>query len=321
MKYFMLISLFVLTLFNNIKAQSPLTIREAFNFAVGDTFVYRDSIYINTSYAKITNNIVGITITAKWTDLNTLFYQRKVTTMVKEKYQSWTGHPGSFYPPSSFVFTDTTTTKFDTLVVNNLDSIVTYKIPVCSNPSFQGWGPCLKGDSTFIIPNSFNQRLITQGFIGVGGERSRIIGDVYSSNVFYFQRYGSGLGPVINEDFNYISGGYFYNTRELLQYTKGNETWQKTYLSNLNPSKDFSSLALDIQLSPNPTNGFLSIKSNESFDHIRVMGISGFVFFEKPNIMTNEEAIHLNHIPNGFYFVQTFKEGRLMGVGKCLVNN
>lgn len=318
MKYFMLISLFVLTLFNNIKAQSPLTIREAFNFAVGDTFVYRDSLY-QKNYATLNRtNFVGITITKKWAIVDTIFYQRKISTMTKEAYQSWNGSgiSGAFYPRSPWDFTDTTILKTDTLAIPDLDSIVTYKIADCTYSGFKGWGFCSKGDSTFIIPNDFNQRWITQGFVGVGNIPShQIVGEVYSSNAFYFQRYGYGLGTIIKIDYDYIFGQLYYNVRELLKYRKGNETWQKQ-LAN-----DSAIQPLDIQLSPNPTNGFLSIKSNESFDHIRVVGISGFVFFEKQNILTKEEAVHLTNLPNGFYFIQTFKEGRLMNVGKCLVNH
>ncbi len=71
---------------------------------------------------------------------------------------------------------------------------------------------------------------------------------------------------------------------------------------------------------PNPAINTLNIESDASIDKVQLVSINGQVVFTKDlnNIMMT--TLDISDVKNGVYMINTFSEGRLVGVDKLMIN-
>jgi len=68
----------------------------------------------------------------------------------------------------------------------------------------------------------------------------------------------------------------------------------------------------NILIYPNPTNGFVTISSEHSLSHYKLMDVNGKMILSS-EITMQDQLIDLNIVPKGFYFMQvTLKDGRFV---------
>ena len=74
-----------------------------------------------------------------------------------------------------------------------------------------------------------------------------------------------------------------------------------------------------ISMSPNPTNGSIAIKSKTELQKIEVISITGKVLLsETPSNLTH--ILHLENLSNGIYFVNVYKNDRIVNREKIVLS-
>ena len=74
-----------------------------------------------------------------------------------------------------------------------------------------------------------------------------------------------------------------------------------------------------ISISPNPTNGSLTINSKTELQKIEVVAITGQVLLsEVPTSVSH--TLHLDNFANGIYFVSLYQNDRVVNREKIILN-
>ena len=74
-----------------------------------------------------------------------------------------------------------------------------------------------------------------------------------------------------------------------------------------------------ISISPNPTNGSLTINSKTELQKIEVMAITGQLLMSEVPASANH-LLHLDHLVNGIYFVNLYQNNRIVKREKIILN-
>ncbi len=75
----------------------------------------------------------------------------------------------------------------------------------------------------------------------------------------------------------------------------------------------------NIFISPNPTNGILTINSKTEIQKIEIVSITGTVLLGEA-ATSNNHTLHLENYSNGIYFVNTYQNNRVVRREKVIVN-
>jgi hypothetical protein len=263
--------------------QTLLTVREVYDFAVGDTFQYEaknNAMYLNSRTERIV-------ILDKW------YSSQKDTVFYKQKYERygvdyvWDGHIVKDYER-----------KEQIVYYTDLDSVINYNIPRGNCPKINvRLHYCL--DSIY---KSYNQR-ITYLF------DNEIMLFAGSKKIF-----AEGLGMTVRE---HRSEDYPSNSStKLIYFHKGNEIWgePKPIISSDNSPSVFYD---KIIISPNPAKDFVHLETNIDFDKIQIIDLNGTVVLRE----NKTYQIALFDLSNGIYFLQVYDKFILKSVSKIVINH
>jgi hypothetical protein len=82
-----------------------------------------------------------------------------------------------------------------------------------------------------------------------------------------------------------------------------------------------SILDLQLEIGPNPTSGQLNIYSNRYLSNatVKVLNILGEQITRYESVTGQDINLHLQHIPQGIYFIQVYENGRMLANDKVVV--
>ena len=187
--------------------------------------------------------------------------------------------------------------EMDTFVVKDLDSLALYKV---------------KTNSAFVDVIDKCETLRNSD--------RNVTGRELTSNRLQDYCQYSFVGRGIGEVRTFTCGIFYDYGTNLIYFKKGTEIWGTPidFTSSIFTPSVFSSKTT---LSPNPSNDFLTLKSDEIFDKIIIIDIQGKVVSVESDFKAAEKNISVTHLPNGIYFTQVFKDKILRGVNKFVVNH
>jgi Secretion system C-terminal sorting domain len=286
-KIFFLIAFLIVT--NPFFAQNvaPLTIREAYNFSIGDTFQYVHS------YRILNRDLSGYIICK-----DTIFYSQSI---VSNKWYNPKRDTlfhivnQGFYPPF----------KLDTAKFSNLDSVVFFKEKTsCKNMAGSAQGYPKSNENSYMKMDFKTTEFNCQGGL---------------DNTKYIFTEGLGNTAIIYSDDTNCNLEFWKRKSELIFFKRGNMTWGTPVI--LSSDKVIPLVSSRITLSPNPTSDILTLKSDEIFDKVNIINIQGKVVASEGDFKATEKNVSVAGLPNGIYFTQVFKDKILRGVNKFVVNH
>jgi Secretion system C-terminal sorting domain len=262
--------------------QPPLTVREVYDFAVGDTFQY----YLQGNCLYYTGRTVQIVILDKW------YSAKKDTVFYKQKYERY----GVEYPSNRPIYIDYERKEL-TISYTHLDSAINYNFSKVNCPITNTQSRYCR-DSIY---NAYNKRN-TYFF------KREIVATVGST----FE-YSQGLGRTLNKSISEDPCGN--QTEELIYFHKVNEIWgaSKPIISSDNTPSVYNK----IKLSPNPAKGIIYLETEIDFDKIQIIDLNGQVVLSE----NKTHQVSISDLSNGIYFMQIFKQKTLICVNKIIVNH
>jgi Secretion system C-terminal sorting domain len=263
--------------------QTLLTVREVYDFAIGDTFQYEvknNALYLNGRTERIV-------IMDKW------FSTRKDTVFYKQKYERY----GVDYVWSGHIVTDYER-KEEIMKYTNLDSVINYNISRVNCPKINSRSHYCT-DSIYKSYNQRNTYLFDNEIMLFAG----------SKKVF-----SEGLGMTVREQRSedYPSN----NSTKLIYFHKGNEVWgepKPIITSDNTPSVFYDK----ITISPNPAKDIIYLETDIDFDKIQIININGQA------VLRENKTYHvpISDLPNGIYFLQIYDKSVLKSDSKIIVNH
>lgn len=257
----LLLSLFILAAILG-RASDTLTIREIYNFDVGDTFDYKSTFYSTYHYSidYINYSYSRYTIAAKWFSPghDTIYYQRSLLYP-----QTGTDTIQYFALDSGMVFIDTLSAFF----MNSPDPVSVSDFSVDTMPH-------TTRIQNHLYCTSFENSI-----------------DVKSA---------AGVGQVQYQSWAGSPDEYSYSGKKLIFYHKANEVWGVPY-NVVSGIYDLSN-APNITITPSPTSGWLrlTILPLPHLLTFTLTGICGQKVYEAP--VSNGETTHdISTLPVGIY--------------------
>lgn len=255
----------------DILSQELMTIREAFNFEIGDKFQHRISgLLISGNY--ISPNADRISIINKYYSIgqDTLFYVEHHDSYNTQV--SWEGGPHLVY---NFW------TRTDTIFYVDLDSSLLYFDQgfEFSQYSYQSAELCdslIQGCSYYLGPGFENDK--------------------------YIDEYGKGLGHTFSKDsiYQYPSP---WSTIELFYYKKGDLSCGSPDLTTVGIKEPLIELE-DFSIYPNPVEStiFLNNQTNQDEFQLSILSAIGESIM-KMHLRGKTNSIDINHLKSGLYLL------------------
>ena len=253
-----------LTCILQINAQTMMTIRNVYDFNVGDEF--------QTTLNSGTPNAKRYKILTKYLSLNndTVIYTRS--------FNNYFSSPNYSTTPPQMVYTYST--GVDTIHYTNLDTLISAQYKNNPNDS------CNSSKDTLYNSSQYCGILVYQNISASG----TCFEAQTRTNVF-----GKGLGQVI-ADYNYPAG--FTHTRTNLFYYKKGSTVCGTPDSTLASINQIAEKNISVKIYPNPANNKITIDANDVID-IKLFDVLG-----KQITSTKTNNVDVSNLTNGVYFIQ-----------------
>jgi len=226
---------FLLSNFGILSAQNCPTVREIYNFDVGDVFHYKDSYYGIMSYSK---SYERHRITKKYysNDLDTVFHEI-INSTYSESYFASSGYT---------IKTDSSTER---VKYTNLDS------SIFSQLVYEFTEENCKIDTYSLL----NCGRVSLSFNCTGGAADWATTEIYGVGIGRMSR-GRSIAHCSN------------STPTLIYYNKQSDSCGNKITVSLNDDKFKSP---EFKIYPNPVDVWLSIESSQKIDFIQVLNLQG----------------------------------------------
>jgi Secretion system C-terminal sorting domain len=261
--------------------QTTLTIREAFDFAIGDTFqfaVKNPRLYLNGRTEQIV-------VLDKWYSIN------KDTVFYKQNYERY----GVDY---GVQIVKDYERKEQIVSYTHLDSTVNYNISKINCPKIESQFHYCR-DSVYKAYGQHKTYLFNNEIMLFAGQKKIL---------------SQGLGMTLIE--NRSEDAPLNNSKTLVYFHKGNEIWgePKPIIS----SDETPSVFYDkIRVMPNPAKDILNIETDIAVNKILITNLNGQVVLQE----SSKSQINVSSLPNGIYFLQIYDNLILRSAIKIIVTH
>ncbi len=292
-----IILVFLLFLITDIYCQDTLSVKDVFNFNIGDLFHYEEdaSDYIPGGfYSKVDR----ITITDKYfsANMDTVFYRRAIEGYTENLVPTT---PPSPYPYEWKYYFHSSS---DTVFYTNLDSSIFYSLSEGHFKYLQDYDwnndDLIQSDSLVFKSEEYCKRTINGYYFSEFSINDRV-------------EYGDGLGVTtisteVEECMCHVK------SLKLIYFEKGTEscgTPDSRTNTGLNPVPDNEL----IMVSPNPASEFILIQISEDLNRptLQIYNSLGQIVFQKV-LEHSIERVNLHEIKSGLYYIHISNSSRII---------
>lgn len=299
---------------SNLYAQTPLTVRQVFDFNIGDEFHYSTSNYGNyTSLGGVRMYILDKTISA---NNDTVMYQIHMNRfgqninqqngqLIDTIYQTIIYESTYYNLDSSLRQLSYSNSPSSYLNYYSLYSSYNLKLSELEFYISQGQidSSCLNNFNLYFSDTLINWQLDTFNHNSYFSSYSQNINtdcNLYNS-LSYSQRFAEGLGSVgFSES---VSGGPYYGSSHSMTYYRKGSTEIGTPINNLVPTEAFGNQGISVF--PNPVKDVLNIFSTAALygQEFTIYNSSGIVVLDG-KLNADFQALSMADLASGFYFLK-----------------